>query len=169
MRVEIKQQFLAISNDGLHTALDNSVIDTAYKFGELHFPKFPLILKKNLQDSCLGSIYQQNYTNLQQKCPVVFFQLTEMVEVFTPDTLMFYTNKPQTIRITCPDSKHQQHLAVESQQQIVLNKGCQVSTNMHVFRAGYDLSINDDIQRWIQWISKKPNEFNVCMATKKRK
>ena len=148
MKVEIKQQFLAISNDGLHTALDKSVIDTAYKFGELHFPKFPLILKKNLQDSCLGSIYQQNYTNLQQKCPVVFFQLTEMVEVFKPNTLMFYTNKPQTIRITCPDNKHQQHFAVESQQQIVLNKGCRASSNMHVFRAGYDLSVDDDIQRW---------------------
>jgi hypothetical protein len=148
MKVEIKQQFLAISADGLHTTLDNSAIETAYKFGELLFPKFPLTLTKNLQDSCLGSIYQQNYTNLQQKCPVVFFQLTEIVEAFTPNTLMFYTDKPQTIRINCPDTKRQQHIAVQSQQQITLNKGCRASTNKHVFQAGYDLSVDDDIQRW---------------------
>ena len=148
MQVEIRQQFLAISEDGLHASLDNSVIETSYKFGELHFPRFPLPLKKRLQDSCLGSIYQQNYTNLQLKCPVVFFQLTEMVEVFTPNTLMFYSNKPQTIQISCPDSTHQRHLAVESQKQIVLNKGCRASTDKHVFQAGYDISVDDDIQRW---------------------
>lgn len=148
MQVEIKQQFLAISNDGLHAALDNSVIATSYKFGELHFPKSPLILKKHLQDSCLGSIYQQNYTNLQRKCPVVFFQLTEMVEVFTSNTFMFYTNKPQTIRISCTDTKRQQHFAVESQKLIVLNKGCQALTDKHTFRTGYDLSVDDDVQRW---------------------
>ena len=26
-----------------------------------------------------------------------------------------------------------------------------------------------DIQKWIAWISKKPNDFSVCMATKKRR
>ena len=28
---------------------------------------------------------------------------------------------------------------------------------------------NEDIQKWIKWISKKPNDFSVCMATKKKK
>jgi hypothetical protein len=26
-----------------------------------------------------------------------------------------------------------------------------------------------DIQKWKKWISKKPNDFNICMKSKKRK
>lgn len=28
---------------------------------------------------------------------------------------------------------------------------------------------NDDVQKWIEWIQKKPDDFHVCMATKKRR
>jgi hypothetical protein len=32
-----------------------------------------------------------------------------------------------------------------------------------------EIKKNEDVQKWIKWISKKPNDFSVCMATKKRK
>jgi len=28
---------------------------------------------------------------------------------------------------------------------------------------------NKDVQNWIKWIKKKPNDFVICMATKKRR
>ena len=28
---------------------------------------------------------------------------------------------------------------------------------------------NPDIQKWAKWIKNKPNDFSVCMATKKKK
>jgi len=28
---------------------------------------------------------------------------------------------------------------------------------------------NQDVQNWITWIAKKPNDFTICMARKKRK
>jgi len=28
---------------------------------------------------------------------------------------------------------------------------------------------NEDVQNWIRWISKKPNDFNICMKEKKKK
>ena len=28
---------------------------------------------------------------------------------------------------------------------------------------------NADVKKWASWISKKPNDFSVCMATKKRR
>lgn len=28
---------------------------------------------------------------------------------------------------------------------------------------------NEDVQRWILWISKKPMDFRICMATKKKR
>jgi len=31
------------------------------------------------------------------------------------------------------------------------------------------IQANEDVQKWVAWISKKPNDFSVCMATKKRR
>ena len=28
---------------------------------------------------------------------------------------------------------------------------------------------NEDVQKWIGWISKKPNDFSVCMKEKKKR
>lgn len=28
---------------------------------------------------------------------------------------------------------------------------------------------DQNIQKWIEWIQKKPNDFSVCMATKKKR
>jgi hypothetical protein len=33
----------------------------------------------------------------------------------------------------------------------------------------YDILSNEKIQDWVKWIQKKPNDFTVCMASKKRK
>ena len=90
----------------------------------------------------------QNYTNLQSKCPVVFFESTEMVDVFTPDTFMMHTESPQTIQISCPNKKDQQHIPVESTIQIKLEKGCKAATGKHIFESGFDIDVYDEIQRW---------------------
>lgn len=31
------------------------------------------------------------------------------------------------------------------------------------------LLTNENVQNWIKWVQKKPNDFSICMATKKRK
>jgi len=28
---------------------------------------------------------------------------------------------------------------------------------------------NEDVQKWVAWVKKKPNDFSICMATKKRR
>lgn len=28
---------------------------------------------------------------------------------------------------------------------------------------------NEDVQKWVSWISKKPSDFSICMASKKRR
>ena len=59
-----------------------------------------------------------------------------------------YTAAPQTIRIICKGGFHQQHIAVKSHQQLNVGKGCQVSTAKFEFESGFDISVNDEIQRW---------------------
>lgn len=28
---------------------------------------------------------------------------------------------------------------------------------------------HEDVKNWVNWVRKKPNDFSICMATKKRK
>lgn len=148
MQIETKQQFLAISKEGFHTTISNQVLDQCRQFREIYFCPLPLILKRRFSDTCLGSIYKQNYTNLQQKCPVVFFEANEIIEIFTPNTFMMYTKNPQTIQINCNQKTNQQHIAIKSSQQIKLGKGCTATTEDNIFQTGFDISIDDTIQRW---------------------
>ena len=46
MQIDIQQTFLAISKDGLHTTLDNSVIKKCRKYRELHFCDKPPFIEQ---------------------------------------------------------------------------------------------------------------------------
>lgn len=148
MQIDVQQTYLAISKGGLHTTIENSAIEQCRKYGEMHFCDKPLILHKELRNTCLGSIYMQNVTNLQSKCPATFFEMEESIEAFSSNSFMMYTAAPQTIRIICKGGFHQQHIAVKSHQQLNVGKGCQVSTAKFEFESGFDISVNDEIQRW---------------------
>jgi len=28
---------------------------------------------------------------------------------------------------------------------------------------------NEDVQKWVEWVKKKPNDFTICMAVKKKR
>jgi len=146
MQIDVKHSFLALNNDGFHTTLDKAVIGQCAKYSNLYFCNEPLILQKRLSNTCLGSIYTQNYTNLELKCPVIFFEAEELIEYFSPNTFMMYTRYPQTIKIKCQDS--QQHVAVDSKKLLQIGRGCKVSTVHHVFQTGFDVAVDDNIQRW---------------------
>lgn len=32
-----------------------------------------------------------------------------------------------------------------------------------------DIKSHVSIQKWVKWVSNKPNDFSICMSTKKRK
>jgi hypothetical protein len=146
MQIDVKHSFLALNNDGFHTTLDKAVIGQCTKYSNLYFCNEPLILQTRLSNTCLGSIYTQNYTNLELKCPVIFFEAEELIEYFSPNTFMMYTRYPQTIKIKCQDS--QQHVAVDSKKLLQIGRGCKVSTTHHVFQTGFDVAVDDNIQRW---------------------
>lgn len=148
MKIDTNKNLIAISSEGFHTTISTQTFEQCRQLGEIFFCPRPLVLKRRFGDTCLGSIYMQNYTNLQQKCPVVFFEATEIVEVFSSNTFMMYTKTPQTIRVNCKHQRQQQHIAVDSSKQIKLDQGCTATTENHVFQSGFDISINDAIQRW---------------------
>ncbi len=146
MSIKPENKFLAVDKDGLHTTISRETLRQCLKYSDLHFCNTPLILSKKLHHTCLGAVYSQNYTHLERKCPVIFMEVEELVEPLSGNEFMFYTHKPQTIQVNC--KKGRKHIAIQEKQLLKLEQGCEVSTTNNIFRTGFDITINDEIQRW---------------------
>ena len=146
MTIASNDRYLAIGKDGLHATISTQDLQNCLRYTDLHFCNTPLILSKQIDASCLGAIYSQNFTHLQQKCPAVFFKSSEIIESLSANEVMIYTESPQTIQVTCP--KGSKHVAIQSNQLLKLEQDCTVSTRKHIFKTGFDMTVNNDIQRW---------------------
>lgn len=62
--------------------------------------------------------------------------------------------KTITVCISCGDSLHQ----LFTEKELADN-----------YRDLESILVNEQVQNWIKWISKKSNDFSICMKTKKRK
>jgi len=137
---------LIISKDGSHATIATHTLDHCLSYSDFYFCDKPIILSKSLSSSCLGAIYAQNFTNLENKCPVTFHFASEIVSALSAGEILIYSSKPQTIQVSCPSGM--KHIAIHLQHIFTFNPGCHVVTSEHQFTIGFDLTINDDIQRW---------------------
>jgi transcription elongation factor Elf1 len=51
----------------------------------------------------------------------------------------------------------------------MIHKIIDLKSMQTVFNTIEAIKSHPDIQKWAKWISKKPNDFSVCMAQKKRR
>jgi hypothetical protein len=77
---------------------------------------------------------------------VTFHFASEIVSALSAGEILIYSSKPQTIQVSCPSGM--KHIAIHLQHIFTFNPGCHVVTSEHQFTIGFDLTINDDIQRW---------------------
>ena len=140
------QEYLAINREGLHATLSQADITTSKQYGEYFFSESAIPLRKHINQTCLGSIYSQNFQNLKMACPAVFIQTTETFTLVAPNEYVFTTRNPQTIQITCKGKTS--HTAVQTEYHLKLSHPCEIATGEHVIRTGYDLSINEEVKPW---------------------
>ena len=140
------QEYLAINREGLHATLSQADITTSKQYGEYFFSESAIPLRKHINQTCLGSIYSQNFQNLKTACPAVFIQTTESFTLVAPNEYVFTTRNPQTIQITCKGKTS--HTAVQTEYHLKLSHPCEIATGEHVIRTGYDLSINEEVKPW---------------------
>jgi hypothetical protein len=76
-----------------------------------------------------------------------------------------YSATPQTVRISCKGRFNQQHVAVKSQWQLKVGKGCKVPTNKFELESVFDISVNDEIQCWPMIWNLSDVLFDTNVAT----
>ena len=140
------EKYIAIGKDGLHACITENELARGRKYGEYVISETALILNKKMSNSCLGSIHAQETTGMKEKCPAVLFSATEKLHQISTNEYVFDTTHPQTIKVECKTKIT--HIAIQSTQRIILEPGCEISTDQEIIRTGYDININEEVRQW---------------------
>ena len=146
------ETILAIGRDGLHTTLTQNDLDHHLKYDTHRFGKSALILNRQINTTCLGAIYSQNFDQMKSQCPIKFLKTSEGFTKLAPNEFIFYTSEPQTIQMKCAQSTT--HIAVEHSHHLKMPSDCEISTRTHLIHTGHDIIMEEMIRQW-------PTHWNI--------
>ena len=146
------EDILAIGKDGSHTTITTSALNQLTQYGLFFFSDTAMPLHRQLNATCLGTIFSQNYDNIKSTCPAKFMQASELFVNISPGEYLFYSSKPQTLQIQC--HKNTSFIAVQHSSRLRLDDNCEVRSENFITRAGHDLRLAASIIKW-------PSSWNV--------
>ena len=108
------------------------------------------ILRRKLDSSCLGALYNQNFEAATRLCPMQIQPYQEAVLQLESNVYLIYTPTPLTAPIKCQNgSESDLHLRVGNNRHY-LNHGCQMTLNDHVVIADSNRHLEIDVKQW-EW------------------
>ena len=116
------------------------------KYGHMYFNDTALTLNIQLNTSCLGMIYSQDYSSIKEICTAKFLETAEQFTNVGPGEYIFYTSTPQTIQIRCQSGV--KHLAVEHTEKIRPPDNFEVKSKNFITKTGHDFNIELAIRAW---------------------
>jgi hypothetical protein len=154
LRIVSEEKYLAIGKDKTHTTMTTHTFSKLQEFGTRFFSTSTLILKRNINTTCLGAIFNQNLKIVKEECEVLIERQSESLTAITRNKYVLHARKPQTIEITC--NSKTQHKAVDKMEHLELDQGCKILTENHILFAGQTVTQEEKIHMWpISWAADK--------------
>ena len=145
-----EEKYLAIDNEKMHATLTNLEFLKLKEYDGRFFTSSSLILNKKITSTCIGTIFTQNLTALEEKCPIKIEKRKETLIAISRNKYLLQTTKPQTITISC--NTRTEHLAVSKEEHLSLEQGCKIVTEEHMIFAGKRISEEEKVHKWpIHW------------------
>ena len=98
------------------------------------------VLHKNLQDSCLGSLFLRSETGVKLNCKFETRPLRETVYQINANEHLVFTPYPLTTQITCSNGTHYPVFLAATSKLIVPN-GCQTELNAHTIQSDFNIRV----------------------------
>ena len=78
------EDILAIGKDGSHMTITTSALNELTQYGQFFFSDTAMPLHRQLNATCLGAIFSQNYDNIRSTWPAKFMQAPELFVNISP-------------------------------------------------------------------------------------
>ena len=140
------EKILAVGKEGIHTSMSHTDLKSMTKYDHMYFSDTALTLNIQLNTSCLGMIYSQDFNNIKSICPAKFLETAEQFTNVGSGEYIFYTSIPQTIQIRCQLGV--KHLAVKHTEKIRLPDKCEVKSKNFITRTVHDFNLESEIKAW---------------------
>lgn len=150
LRIVSQEKYLAIGKDGIHNTMTKLEFSKLQEFGTRFFSTSTLILKRNINTTCLGAVFSQNLKAVKEECEVIIEKQPESLTAIAKNKYVLHARQPQTIEITC--NSKTQHKAVDKIEHLQLDQGCKISTRNHILFAGQTVIQEEKIHVWpLNW------------------
>jgi len=103
------------------------------------------VLGKQLNNSCLGALYLQDFELVQILCPLFIQPAGEVVRQLLDNWFLIFSPKPQTAYISCRNGTENEAYIKNGITRTFLSPGCKMNLNQHLIQADFSLSLPDDI------------------------
>ena len=108
------------------------------------------VLGKQLNNSCLGSLYLQNFDLAQTICPIHIRPAVEVVRQLLDNWFLIFSPSPQTAYVSCRNGTENEAYIKTGITRTFLSPGCKMNLRYHLLQADFALSLPEDVVHF-QW------------------
>jgi hypothetical protein len=119
------------------------------------------VLHKQINSSCMGALYLQNFESAAHLCPLQIKPIQEIVHQLANNWFLIFTPKPLTAAISCLNGTESQFYLPEGISKRHLSAGCKVEFANHVLMSDSSITLENTIQHfdwtWMKDLSEIDN------------
>jgi hypothetical protein len=108
------------------------------------------VLGKQLNNSCLGALYLQDFILAQELCPLHIRPAGEVVRQLLDNWFLIFSPDPQTAYVSCRNGTENEAYIKSGITRSFLSPGCKMNLKYHLLQSDFSLSLPDDIVNF-QW------------------
>ena len=108
------------------------------------------VLGKQLNNSCLGSLYLQEFDLAQELCTLQITPSLEVVSQLLDNWFLVFSPTPQTAYISCRNGTNNEAYIKSGITKIYLSPGCKMNLNSHLLQSDFSLHLPEDVVNF-QW------------------
>ena len=148
----VQDDLLAISSGFTRYSTQLSSVDLlgCHAINNVYLCERHGVLGKQLNGSCLGALYLQNFDTAQELCPLHIRPVGEVVKQLLDNWFLIFSPNPQTAYVSCRNGTNNEAYFKGGITRTHLSPGCRMNLNSHLLQADFSLHLPEDIVNF-QW------------------
>jgi len=148
----VKNDILAISSGFDRYSAQISAIDllSCHSVNNIYLCEKSGVLSKNLNGTCMGALYIQNFESAQELCDLEIQTSKEIVRPLLRNQFLIFSPAPQTSFISCRNGTQSEKYVPQGISKIDVSEGCKANLLEHVLIPDSAIQLDTDIVHY-EW------------------
>jgi Baculovirus F protein len=148
----VKNNVLGLTTDNrkYHTQLSTTDLMDCLKVNQVYVCERHGVLIKELNSTCVGALYLQDFQGAQELCPIQVTPTQEIVFQMLGNWFLIFSPEPYTAEVFCGNGSRSRFFISEGVSKHHLSPGCQAEFQQHVLISNNAVRLDSDIMHF-EW------------------